>query len=322
MPIVLGDEGAGVVEALGPGTPGLAVGDHVILSWAPTCGRCHFCVIGRPNLCERRLPGRGVLLDGTTRMSLRGTVEAPPEPRLRLQPPNVDFGLVTIGWQQRREVQVFNEGRAPLEIAVPQLLAPGVAAGVIVLETPSALTLPVDGAATVALRFTPQTGGPAQSSATLVLLTNDPTQFRVEVPVFGVAATGALSVRPTALAFSDTPTAPNFPPLPPGLPPTVHAGSTRSTMISNFGTADITIVGASFRPLTVAGGVSPHYRLWRDDGTALLAADIVLGAGDIFTVVIEFAAAALGEHIARLEVRTDDPGMSVLAVTLRGRAIA
>src|SRR4030095_3013615 len=40
--------------------------------WAPTCGRCHYCVIGRPNLCERRQPGRGVLPDGTTRMSLRG----------------------------------------------------------------------------------------------------------------------------------------------------------------------------------------------------------------------------------------------------------
>src|SRR5215471_13223021 len=72
VPIVLGDEGAGVVEAVGPSTDGLHEGDHVILSWAPTCGRCHFCVIGRPNLCERRQPGRGVLPDGTTRMSLRG----------------------------------------------------------------------------------------------------------------------------------------------------------------------------------------------------------------------------------------------------------
>jgi S-(hydroxymethyl)glutathione dehydrogenase/alcohol dehydrogenase len=72
VPIVLGDEGSGVVEEIGPGVDTLQIGDHVILSWAPTCGRCHYCVIGRPNLCERRLPGRGVLMDGTTRMSLRG----------------------------------------------------------------------------------------------------------------------------------------------------------------------------------------------------------------------------------------------------------
>src|SRR5882724_8353135 len=72
VPIVLGDEGAGVVETLGPGVTELKAGDPVALSWAPTCGRCHYCVIGRPNLCERRQPGRGVLLDGTTRMSLGG----------------------------------------------------------------------------------------------------------------------------------------------------------------------------------------------------------------------------------------------------------
>jgi S-(hydroxymethyl)glutathione dehydrogenase / alcohol dehydrogenase len=72
MPIVLGDEGAGVVEAVGPGVHTLKPGDHVILSWAPTCGRCHYCVIGRPNLCEQRRPGQGVLPDGTTRLSLGG----------------------------------------------------------------------------------------------------------------------------------------------------------------------------------------------------------------------------------------------------------
>src|SRR2546421_4977654 len=72
VPIVLGDEGACVVDAVGPGAQTLKAGDHVILSWAPTCGRCHYCVIGRPNLCEQRRPGQGVLPDGGTRMSLGG----------------------------------------------------------------------------------------------------------------------------------------------------------------------------------------------------------------------------------------------------------
>src|SRR5262249_1982441 len=71
VPVGVGDGGAGVGEEGGAGVE-LRVGDHVILSWAPTCGRCHYCVIGRPNLCERRQPGKGVLPDGTTRMSLQG----------------------------------------------------------------------------------------------------------------------------------------------------------------------------------------------------------------------------------------------------------
>jgi S-(hydroxymethyl)glutathione dehydrogenase/alcohol dehydrogenase len=72
IPIVLGDEGAGVVEAIGPGVTTVNPGDHVVLSWAPSCGQCHYCVIGRPVLCERRSPIIGQMLDGTTRMKVRG----------------------------------------------------------------------------------------------------------------------------------------------------------------------------------------------------------------------------------------------------------
>ena len=52
FPFVGGHEGAGVVEALGPGVETLAVGDHVVLSWIPACGRCRPCVLGMQNLCE------------------------------------------------------------------------------------------------------------------------------------------------------------------------------------------------------------------------------------------------------------------------------
>lgn len=70
-PIVLGDEGAGVVERVGPGVEHLQSGDHVIMSWTPTCGRCHYCVIGRSNLCDRR-PPPGRMADGTSRLHLDG----------------------------------------------------------------------------------------------------------------------------------------------------------------------------------------------------------------------------------------------------------
>lgn len=54
LPTVLGHEGAGVVEAVGPEVRGVAVGDHVVLSWIPSCGRCRYCAEGRPALCADR----------------------------------------------------------------------------------------------------------------------------------------------------------------------------------------------------------------------------------------------------------------------------
>jgi S-(hydroxymethyl)glutathione dehydrogenase / alcohol dehydrogenase len=75
MPVVLGHEGAGVVSRRGPEVTGLEVGDHVILSWVPQCGRCRQCQAGRPWQCELVAavvaPG-GVLFDGTSRWSRSG----------------------------------------------------------------------------------------------------------------------------------------------------------------------------------------------------------------------------------------------------------
>lgn len=51
VPAVLGHEGAGIVQEVGPGVTTVTPGDHVILSWVPQCGKCHYCTIGRPSLC-------------------------------------------------------------------------------------------------------------------------------------------------------------------------------------------------------------------------------------------------------------------------------
>jgi aryl-alcohol dehydrogenase len=55
LPMVLGHEGAGVVERLGPGMQGFAVGDHVVLSFA-ACGACPDCHDGHPAFCDHFLP--------------------------------------------------------------------------------------------------------------------------------------------------------------------------------------------------------------------------------------------------------------------------
>ena len=55
FPFLLGHEGAGVIEAVGPGVKDHKVGDHVILAWRAPCGNCRFCKAGKPNFCAASL---------------------------------------------------------------------------------------------------------------------------------------------------------------------------------------------------------------------------------------------------------------------------
>ena len=74
MPIVLGHEGAGIVDEVGAGVARVRPGDHVILSWNPHCGHCFYCERDLPILCEpfRQHQPRGHLLDGSSRMLRNG----------------------------------------------------------------------------------------------------------------------------------------------------------------------------------------------------------------------------------------------------------
>ena len=53
LPILLGHEGAGVVEAVGPGVESPRVGDYVIMAWRAPCGTCRFCRIGSRTCAPR-----------------------------------------------------------------------------------------------------------------------------------------------------------------------------------------------------------------------------------------------------------------------------
>jgi Zn-dependent alcohol dehydrogenase len=75
LPVVLGHEAAGVVEAVGPGVVDLAEGDKVILTLRPPCGHCYWCVRGEVSICPNAsASSTGVLPDGTTRLSRNGAM--------------------------------------------------------------------------------------------------------------------------------------------------------------------------------------------------------------------------------------------------------
>ena len=69
LPVVLGHEGAGIVEKVGEGVTDFKPGDHVVLLWRASCGNCLYCLSGRPALCEMGAGIRwsGHLSDGTSR---------------------------------------------------------------------------------------------------------------------------------------------------------------------------------------------------------------------------------------------------------------
>ena len=67
-PIVLGHEGCGVVEELGPGVTAPRLGQVVVLDWFASCGACSDCLAGRPWVCRRTRSTENVLPDGTTRI--------------------------------------------------------------------------------------------------------------------------------------------------------------------------------------------------------------------------------------------------------------
>ncbi len=67
LPLILGHEGAGTVVEVGEGVNELKVGDTVISSFVNMCGKCRYCVTGRPHLCEVGAKAFAALPDGSLR---------------------------------------------------------------------------------------------------------------------------------------------------------------------------------------------------------------------------------------------------------------
>ena len=71
FPVVLGHEGAGIIDAVGEGVTNVKPGDHVVISFIPNCGDCFYCLHQEPYLCSGAKQD-GNLFDGTTRVHKNG----------------------------------------------------------------------------------------------------------------------------------------------------------------------------------------------------------------------------------------------------------
>lgn len=70
LPAIVGHEGAGVIIAVGEGVSDLEVGDHIVCSFIPACGKCKWCSLGMQNLCDYgRYILEGTQIDGTFRIT-------------------------------------------------------------------------------------------------------------------------------------------------------------------------------------------------------------------------------------------------------------
>lgn len=118
-PMVLGHEGAGVVESAGAGVAGLEPGDHVAFSFIPACRVCRACRAGRPNLCEPAGASgfAGTMLDGTSRLHANGET--------------LQHGLMTACFAESAVVAAAGAIKIPRELPLRQaaLLGCGVVTG-------------------------------------------------------------------------------------------------------------------------------------------------------------------------------------------------
>jgi S-(hydroxymethyl)glutathione dehydrogenase / alcohol dehydrogenase len=119
-PMVLGHEGAGIVEAVGEGVTHVVPGDHVVFCLVPACGSCRSCRVGRPNLCEPAGTNgvAGTLMDGTSRLQMNGVP--------------LQHGLMTACFAEQTVVAAAGAVKIPRELPLWQaaLLGCGVVTGI------------------------------------------------------------------------------------------------------------------------------------------------------------------------------------------------
>ena len=146
-PMILGHEGAGIVQAIGSGVTRVQPGDHVTLSWKACCGTCFYCQNDQPAICDTHAAevNAGVQTDGTSRIHWHGA------------PVHIMGGLGTFAeYAVVREASVVPVRKdVPLEVAalVGCAVSTGVGAAMYTAEVRAGESVAVFGAGGVGLNI-------------------------------------------------------------------------------------------------------------------------------------------------------------------------
>jgi aryl-alcohol dehydrogenase len=224
LPVILGHEGSGIIEAVGPGVTGVAPGDHVVLSF-DSCGSCANCLGAHPAYCAQFFPRNlsGLAVDGSTTAAgadgtpvaarwfgqsslashaiatVRNVVRVDPGLPLELLGPlgcGIQTGaasvLVALGVTAGSSIAVFGTGSVGLAAVMAASVA-GAATIIAVDLQPSRLDLAAKLGATHTIN-----GSDDDLSAQILAITGDGAQYCFDTTgIPAVISTAVGSLRPT-----------------------------------------------------------------------------------------------------------------------------
>jgi hypothetical protein len=221
-------------------------------------------------------------------------------PRAALSPASIDFGIACPSGTYDRSLVVTNTGAAPLMISSVSIagITPGLS-----IPTPPVLpqTLPPGGSLTFTVRYTPVGTTPGSISASVVVVTNDPSNPSQSVPITGSIGAANATFGSSALDFGgvadDNRTAPHT--------------SDRTLTIGNTGTC-----GLALNALTVGGANAGDFSVV---GAPTLPVSIDTASS--LTLTLRFNPSAPGARSGSLTVATSDPLHPSLNVALSGTGL-